>query len=83
MKVISILRHETAGKILDVLMEKKAVSHKDLATQLKISSQTLTWQINHLKKTGLVKSLTEGMRVKYFLKEEHKVTVRRCMEFIS
>ena len=83
MKVISILRHETAGKILAILMEKQAVFHRDLATQLKISSQALTWQINHLKKTGLVKSLTEGMRVKYFLKEENRATVRRCIEFIN
>jgi len=81
-KIISILRHETAGKILAILVEKKAVFHRDLATQLKISSQALTWQINHLKKTGLIKSLTEGMRVKYFLKDEHGATVRRCMEFI-
>jgi len=83
MKVISILRHETAGKILALLMEKKALSHKDLATQLKISSQALTWQINHLKKIGLVKSLTERMRVKYFLREEHRAMLGRCMEFIS
>ncbi len=83
MKVISILRHETAGKILAILMEKRAVFHKDLATQLKISSQALTWQINHLKKTGLIKSLTDGMRVKYFLNEESRTTVRRCLELIS
>ena len=83
MKVISLLRHETAGKILAILMEKQAVFHRDLATQLKISSQALTWQINHLKKTGLVKSLTEGMRVKYFLKEENRATVRQCIELIN
>ena len=83
MKIISMLRHETAGKILAVLMEKQAVFHKDLAKQLKISSQALTWQINNLKKTGLIKSSTEGMRAKHFLKEEYKVTVRQCMEFIN
>jgi len=83
MKVISVLRHETAGKIIAILVEKQAVFHKDLATQLKISSQALTWQINHLKETGLVESLAEGMRVKYFLNEESRAAVRRCLEFIS
>lgn len=83
MEIISILRHATAGKVLAILMEKQGVYHKELATRLHISSQALTWQINHLKKTGLVNSLTEGMRVKYFLNGGQRATVGRCLEFIS
>ncbi len=83
MKMISILRHETAGKILAILMGKQSIYRKDLAMELKISSQALTWQIKQLKKMGLVKSLTDGMRVKYFLNEEHGATVRQCIELIN
>jgi len=82
MKVISLLRCETAGKILATLLEKQAISHKALASNLKISSQALTWQINRLKENGLVNSAMEGMRVLYSLEEEDAAIIRRCIVFI-
>jgi predicted transcriptional regulator len=81
--VISILRHETAGKILLILLENQAISHKNLSLQLKISSQALTWQINSLKKSGLINSAREGMKVKYSLSEANVMVVKRCAGFIG
>jgi len=43
MKVLSTLRHGTSGRILEVLLKKPRTTHKDLASQLNISSQALSW----------------------------------------
>ena len=49
MKIISVLRHETAGKILPILHDEESASHEKLAQRLNISSQALTWHIKQLK----------------------------------
>lgn len=82
MKVISLLRHETAGKILAALLERGSILHKDLASKLDVSSQALSWQMNRLKKTGLVDAVNEGLKVRYLLDEENAVTVEQCLDLI-
>lgn len=79
MKMISILRHETVRRILVVLSERDSIFHKDLAVKLDISSQALTWQMNRLRKTGLVDAVKEGMKVKYLLNQENAMTVKSCL----
>jgi len=69
MKIISILRHETSGRILAALLKKPQTTHKDLAAQINISSQALSWQMNLLEKMGLVERNSEGLNVKYSLGE--------------
>jgi DNA-binding transcriptional ArsR family regulator len=54
MKIISVLRHETAGSILRVILERKQVSHGELTHELSITSQGLTWQMNRLRKNHLI-----------------------------
>jgi len=82
MKVISLLRHETAGKILAALSQRGSILHKDLASKLDVSSQALSWQMNRLKKTGLVDAVNEGLKVRYLLDEENTVTVEQCLDLI-
>jgi len=82
MRMISFLRHETAGKILAILLEKQVISHKALALTLKISSQALTWQMNRLKEKGLVNCVMEGIKVLYSLDKEGAAIIRRCIDFI-
>ena len=77
MTVISFLRRQTAGRILSILLEKLRISHKDLAQQLEISSQALTWQMKRLKDSGLVRCLREEMRVDYLLDDTYTARVRQ------
>ncbi len=79
MKIISLLRHKTVRRILAVLSESDSIFHKDLALKLGISSQALTWQMNRLRKTGLVDTVKERIKVKYFLNEENAMTVKSCL----
>ena len=75
-KLIALLKHETTGKILTALSQTDSVLHKDLARSLGVSSQALSWQMNQLKKTGLIETLKEGMSVRYFLNEENAAEIR-------
>ena len=67
MKLISLLRHETQRKILERINAQTAVAHHDLASELSISSQGLTWQMNGLREKGIVREKMEGIRVTYTL----------------
>jgi len=83
MKIISILRNGTSGKIFATLLKKPQMTHKDLATQLDISSQALSWQMSRLEKTGFVKREVEAVNVKYSLNETICVTVDRCVTLLE
>jgi DNA-binding transcriptional ArsR family regulator len=69
MKLISLLRHETLRKILERITDKTTVSHHELASQLSITSQGLTWQMNRLRAEGIVQENTDGIKVTYSLNE--------------
>lgn len=83
MTVISVFRHQTAGRILAILTKRPQISHKELALQLKISSQALTWHIKRLSNMGLIQNAREGMKVEYFLDEASALTVRKWVHLIE
>jgi len=82
MKIASLLRHETARKVLSIVLKKQALSHIDLASKLGISSQALTWHINRLKKIGLISFVKEGTKVRYSLDEDNAEMVKWYLDFI-
>jgi len=82
-KLISLLRHDTAGKILTALSQSGPILHKDLTHRLGLSSQALTWQMNQLKRTGLIEAVKEGMSVKYSLNEESATALRLLLNLIG
>ena len=68
-KLISLLRHKTTREILEIITTEKTVSHCKLASNLSISSQGLTWQMNRLREEGVIQETFEGIRVHYSLNE--------------
>lgn len=71
MEIISLLRHDTARSILKTMLDGKKISHGELSCQLSITSQGLTWQMNRLKKSGVVQKSKEGMKVIYSLEDAY------------
>jgi predicted transcriptional regulator len=67
MQIITLLRHNTARNILRMVLERKQVSHSDLAHELSITSQGLTWQMKRLEKEGLIQESKEEMKLIYSL----------------
>jgi predicted transcriptional regulator len=83
MRIISVLRHETARKILQILHDDGSASHGKLAKRLEISSQALTWQIKQLKDEGLVSGQVDGATVNYVLEETCSSSVKQCLTVVS
>ena len=81
-KAISILRHETAGRILVILVEKQCALHKELTVKLGISSQALSWQMNRLEEMGVIRKKAEGLEVKYALDCEISNAVQRFVSLV-
>jgi len=71
MKIISLLRHDTTRSILKTMLDGKQISHSKLACQLSITSQGLTWQMNRLKKEGVIHESKNGIKVTYSLEEAY------------
>jgi len=82
MKIISAFRRRGAGMILTALLNNSQITHSQLARQLNMSSQALSWQMNQLEKTKLVKRLVEGSNAKYSLSEVNQEAVGRCARFL-
>lgn len=83
MMIISFVRHETTGKILKILVEKKQACHGELSSQLLMSSQALTWQMNCLTKTGIVHRVRERMRTRYLLDEANILTLKQYIGLVG
>jgi predicted transcriptional regulator len=70
-KLISLLRHETMRGILNIISAAKTISHSKLASNLSITSQGLTWQMNRLREEGIVQEFTDGIKVIYSINETY------------
>ena len=68
-KLISLLRHETTRQILKAIAAEKTVSHSKLASDLCITSQGLTWQMNRLREDGVIQENYDGLKVSYSINE--------------
>jgi predicted transcriptional regulator len=83
MEIISLLRHETARSILKTVLEAKQISHGELACQLSITSQGLTWQMNRLKKDGVIQESKEGMKVIYSLEDTYAPILTEIINLVE
>lgn len=69
-ELISLLKHDTVRKIVEILLGEESVSHSVLSSKLNISSQGLTWNMNRLRKTGIIQETREESRVWYSLDKD-------------
>lgn len=82
MKIISVLRHDTIKRILALLSQTGSKTHKGIASEIGISSQALTWQMNRLKKIKLINKIREGMKVTYSISQEKVDTIKQYLDFL-
>jgi len=83
MLTISLLRHKTARKILETLLDKKQLSHGELAGEVSITSQALTWQMKRVGKTQFVMQTNEGLKTIYSLDENSTPTLTRYLALVE
>jgi hypothetical protein len=83
MLTISLLRHKTARKILEALLNKKQLSHGELAGEVSITSQALTWQMKRVGKTQFVLQTNEGLKTIYSLDENSTPTLMQYLALVK
>jgi predicted transcriptional regulator len=83
MLTISLMRHKTARRILEVLLNRKQLSHGELAGEVSITSQALTWQMKSLKKTEFVLQANEGLKTIYSLDETSAPLLKKYMTLVE
>jgi predicted transcriptional regulator len=83
MDTIAALRLDTVRNILKALLNGKRVSHHELAMQVSISSQGLTWQMNRLRETELVQECRNGLNVTYSLSQTYAGLVMETIALLE
>jgi len=81
MQIIALLRHSTAKNILKTLLNQNKISHTELAHQLTITPQALTWQIKHL--TEIIQKNKDGMKAIYQLKNTYTTILTETLNLTS
>jgi predicted transcriptional regulator len=82
MKIVSLLRHQTRGNILRIISKNGAVTHRELAQQLSITSQGLTWQIHRLEKEGVIKETENDKKLIYRINQENTTLVNELVSIV-
>ena len=80
---ISLLRHKTAKRIVEVLLNKKQLSHGKLAIEVSITSQALTWQMKNLKNTDFVLQFNDGLKTIYTIDESSENLLKTYLTIIN
>ncbi len=83
MLTIALLRHKTARRILEALLDKKQLSHGELAGEVSITSQALTWQMKRVGKTQFVMQTNEGLKTIYSLDENTTQTLTQYLALVE
>ena len=82
-EVISAMRCGTAREILRALLEGQSTPHCELASTVEVTSQALTWQMKHLRASGLIEAETDSRKVTYTISGDYLPTVTKLMNVIS
>ena len=83
MKLISLLRHDTAKNIIKTILNEKQVSHGKLAYTLSITSQGVTWQINRLRKENIIQVNKECTKAFYSIEEDYAPVLNKLVNLIE
>jgi len=83
MLTISLMRHKTVKRILEALLNKKQLSHGELAGEVSITSQALTWQMKSIKKTQFILQANDGLRTVYSLDEASAPLLKKYMTLVE
>jgi len=80
---ITMLRHKTAKRIFEALLNKKQLSHGKLASEVHISSQALTWQMKSLKTTEFVLQVNEGLKTIYSIDQSSENLLKSYLAIVN
>jgi len=76
-KAMSVVTHPTVERILDILLQRKEITLKEVSEMLGISTSTALWHLRRLENAGVVtkdkNGKTQGRKHVYKLRNEKEV----------
>ena len=82
MDVISALRNETAKQIVSMLLERPGMLHGELASELGVTSQAVTWQMGNLRALGIVEEENGSTNKHYIVSLDQLQMIQNCMNVL-
>jgi predicted transcriptional regulator len=82
MDVISALRNETAKQIVSMFLERLGMLHGELASELGVTSQAVTWQMGNLKALGIVEEENGSTNKHYIVSLDQLQMIQNCMNIL-
>ncbi len=76
-EILSFLRHQSARRILLLLLENPSIAHKELTSKMELSPSTISWHLEQLKQKSVIGFEKKGKEHHYFL--THPDDVRKAL----
>jgi len=80
LKLLTLMRHPTIKKTLQLISKNGTVKHSILASDLKITSQGLSWQMRKLKNQGIIAASSDGIRTSYSINTSYKQILTQLLK---
>ena len=70
-EILEVLTHETARKILILIIELKSPTQLDIVDSVGISARSASWHVGRLIDLSIIKEIKDGKYKRYQLKEKN------------
>jgi predicted transcriptional regulator len=78
--ILEVLTHETARKILMVIIEQKSPTQTDIVNSVKISARSISWHVGRLVALKIITEIKYGKYKRYNLHENDAKNVLRLLK---
>lgn len=77
--ILEVLTHETARKILMVIIEQKSPTQTDIGNSVKISARSISWHVGRLVALKIITEIKDGKYKRYNLHENDAKNILRLL----
>lgn len=77
--ILEVLTHETARKILMVIVEQKSPTQTDIVISIKISARSISWHVGRLVALKIITEIKDGKYKRYNLHENDAKNILRLL----
>jgi len=77
--ILEVLTHETARKILMVIIEQKSPTQTDIVNSVKISARSISWHVGRLVALKMITEIKDGKYKRYNLHENDARNILRLL----
>jgi predicted transcriptional regulator len=77
--ILEVLTHETARKILMIIIEQKSPTQTDIVNSVRISARSISWHVGRLVALKIITEIKDGKYKRYNLHENDARNILRLL----